>query len=549
MNTRARERAVEHRSDFLVIGSGIAGLTFALKAAAHGSVFIVTKREARTSSTYYAQGGIASVWNKTDRFDLHIEDTLRAGDGLSHPDIVDLVVRSGPARIQDLIDFGCHFSRETGGSREYDLGMEGGHSRRRILHAKDRTGREVEESLLERCREHDSITFFENHTAVDLIIESRMERAGQGEQDRCWGAYVLERKSGAVHTFLARRTLLSTGGAGKVYLYTSNPDVATGDGVAMAYRAGAAVAGMEFYQFHPTCLFHPEAKSFLISEAVRGEGGILLSRSGEPFMENYHPRKDLAPRDIVARAIDSEMKKSGDEFVLLDISHRPADFISDRFPNIHTHCLSYGIDMAKEPIPVVPAAHYMCGGVVSDGEGRTSLGQLYIAGEAAFTGLHGANRLASNSLLESLVFSHLAAEAAAAEVAECRLSPLPEAAPWDPGGARASTEEVVVSQNWDAIRRLMWNYVGIVRSDKRLERARKQICMLVEEVTEYYYSVLVTSDLVELRNIATVAELIIECASLRRESRGLHFNIDLPEKDDRHWKKDIVLRKGREEFC
>jgi L-aspartate oxidase len=266
-------------------------------------------------------------------------------------------------------------------------------------------------------------------------------------------------------------------------------------------------------------------------------------------MENYHPRKDLAPRDIVARAIDSEMKKSGDEFVLLDISHRPADFISDRFPNIHTHCLSYGIDMAKEPIPVVPAAHYMCGGVVSDGEGRTSLGQLYIAGEAAFTGLHGANRLASNSLLESLVFSHLAAEAAAAEVAECRLSPLPEAAPWDPGGARASTEEVVVSQNWDAIRRLMWNYVGIVRSDKRLERARKQICMLVEEVTEYYYSVLLTSDLVELRNIATVAELIIECASLRRESRGLHFNIDLPEKDDRHWKKDIVLRKGREDFC
>jgi L-aspartate oxidase len=427
--------------------------------------------------------------------------------------------------------------------------MEGGHSRRRILHAKDRTGREVEEALLGRCREHDNITLFENHTAVDLIIESRMERAGQGEQDRCWGAYVLERAGGTVHTFLARRTLLSTGGAGKVYLYTSNPDVATGDGVAMAYRAGADVAGMEFYQFHPTCLFHPEAKSFLISEAVRGEGGILLSRAGRPFMEDYHPRKDLAPRDIVARAIDSEMKKSGDDFVLLDISHRPADFISDRFPNIYTHCLSYGIDMAKEAIPVVPAAHYMCGGVVSDREGRASLEQLYVAGEAAFTGLHGANRLASNSLLESLVFSHLAAEAAAAEVAESRHSPLPEAAPWDPGGARASTEEVVVTQNWDAIRRLMWNYVGIVRSDKRLERARKQICMLVEEVTEYYHSVLVTSDLVELRNIATVAELIIECASLRRESRGLHFNIDLPEKDDRHWKKDIVLRKGREDFC
>jgi L-aspartate oxidase len=539
---------VEHRSDFLVIGSGIAGLTFAIEAAAHGSVAVVTKREARASNTYYAQGGIASVWDKTDRFDLHLEDTLRAGDGLCHRDVVEMVVRSGPDRIRDLIDRGCHFSREAGGGTGYDLGMEGGHSRRRILHVKDCTGREVEENLLQRCREHDNISLFENCIAVDLIIESRMQPDRPPEQDRCWGVYVLDIAASGVRTFLARATLLSTGGAGKVYLYTSNPDIATGDGVAMAYRAGAEVAGMEFYQFHPTCLFHPEAKSFLISEAVRGEGGILRTRDGRAFMEEYHERKDLAPRDIVARAIDSEMKKSGDDFVLLDITHRAADFIRERFPTIHESCLSYGIDITKNPIPVVPAAHYMCGGVVTDTRGRTSLSQLYAAGEVAFTGLHGANRLASNSLLEAVVFSHLAGEAAV-EAVKSGGAALPDAAPWDPGGARASTEEVVITQNWDALRRLMWNYVGIVRSDKRLERARKQICMLVEEITEYYYSVLVTSDLVELRNIASVAELIIESASRRKESRGLHHNLDHPDRDDENWKKDIVLRRGKGEFC
>jgi L-aspartate oxidase len=537
---------VAHRSDFLVIGSGIAGLTFALKTAAHGTVCIVTKREARASNTYYAQGGIASVWSKEDRFDLHVEDTLRAGDDLGHRDVVELVVGSGPERIRELIDWGCHFSLDTGG-RDYDLGMEGGHSRRRILHAKDRTGREVEENLIECCRAHKNITLMENHIAVDLIIESRMGTDLAASDDRCWGAYVFDKETGEVATFLAGCTLLATGGAGKVYLYTSNPDVATGDGVAMAYRGGAAVGGMEFYQFHPTCLYHPEAKSFLISEAVRGEGGRLLTREGDAFMKKYHTRAELAPRDIVARAIDSEMKKSGDDYVLLDVSHKPADFLVERFPEIHARCLSFGIDITRDPIPVVPAAHYMCGGVVTDKDGRTSLGQLYAAGEVAFTGLHGANRLASNSLLESVVFSHLAAEAAIA--AGKSAGDPPEASPWNPGRASRSTEEVVVTQNWDALRRLMWNYVGIVRSDKRLERARKQICVLVEEITEYYHGVLVTSDLIELRNIATVAELIIRSASQRKESRGLHCNVDHPDHDDANWKKDIILRKGRDDFC
>jgi L-aspartate oxidase len=537
---------VTHRSDFLVIGSGIAGLTFALKTAAHGTVCIITKREARASNTYYAQGGIASVWSKEDRFDLHVEDTLRAGDDLGHRDVVELVVGSGPERIRELIEWGCHFSLDTGG-RDYDLGMEGGHSRRRILHAKDRTGREVEESLIESCRRHKNITILENHIAVDLIIESRMGTDLAASDDRCWGAYVFDKEEGEVATFLAGCTLLSTGGAGKVYLYTSNPDVATGDGVAMAYRGGAAVGGMEFYQFHPTCLYHPEAKSFLISEAVRGEGGTLITRAGDAFMKKYHPRAELAPRDVVARAIDSEMKKSGDDYVLLDVSHKPADFLVERFPEIHSRCLSFGIDITRDPIPVVPAAHYMCGGVVTDKDGRTTLGQLYAAGEVAFTGLHGANRLASNSLLESVVFSHLAAEAAVASGK--RSGDPPDASPWNPGRARRSTEEVVVTQNWDALRRLMWNYVGIVRSDKRLERARKQICVLVEEITEYYHGVLVTSDLIELRNIATVAELIIRSASQRKESRGLHCNVDYPDHDDVNWKKDIILRKGRGDFC
>jgi L-aspartate oxidase len=535
---------MEERSDFLVIGSGIAGLTFALKAAAHGTVAIVTKREARASNTFYAQGGIASVWGSQDRFDLHVQDTLTAGAGLCHRDAVEMVVAGGPDRIRDLIEWGCNFSREAGGGPGYDLGLEGGHSQRRIFHAKDTTGKEVEEILLEQCHANPKIRFFEHQIAIDLIIQSRLGSGGVPEGDRCWGAYVLDSRTGEVRTFLACATLLATGGAGKVYLYTSNPDVATGDGVAMAFRAGAAVGGLEFFQFHPTILYHPEAKSFLITEAVRGEGGILRTLDGRAFMEGYDARKDLAPRDIVARAIDHEMKTSGADHVLLDITHRPAAFLVDRFPNIHARCLSHGIDITKEPIPVVPAAHYLCGGVVTDLAARTTLGRLYCAGEAAFTGLHGANRLASNSLLESLVLAHRAYEAALADCDPATKTALPAVAPWDPGTATASTEAVVVSQNWDELRRMMWNYVGIVRSDKRLERARKRIRLLKDEVDEYYRSVLVTGDLIELRNIMTVAELIIECASRRLESRGLHYTTDHLERDDAHWRCDVILRKA-----
>ncbi|HEY6001031.1 MAG TPA: L-aspartate oxidase [bacterium] len=531
---------MEERRDFLVIGSGVAGLTFALKAAAHGTVAIVSKREAHASNTWYAQGGIASVWSDQDRFDLHVQDTLTAGDGLCHRDVVELVVRGGPDRIRELIDLGCHFSQGQAPGAGYDLGMEGGHSRRRILHAKDSTGREIEEILLERCRAHPRIRIVEHHIAIDLILESRLGGTIRDGHDRVWGAYVLDVRGGTVHSFVAGATLLATGGAGKVYLYTSNPDVATGDGVAMAFRAGAAVAGMEFFQFHPTILYHPTAKGFLISEAVRGEGGVLKTLDGQAFMARYDQRADLAPRDIVARAIDHEMKVSGAEHVLLDITHRPADFLRERFPAIHARCLELGIDLTRQPIPVVPAAHYMCGGVVTDAGGRSTLEGLYCAGEAAFTGLHGANRLASNSLLESVVFAHRAFESA---LAAPRV-PVPPVAPWNPGGATASTEEVVVSQNWDELRRAMWNYVGIVRSDKRLARARARVRLLKEEIEEYYRNVLVTNDLIELRNITTVAELIIECAARRAESRGLHYTTDHPARDDAHWRCDIVLRKA-----
>ncbi|HWR98031.1 MAG TPA: L-aspartate oxidase [Candidatus Methanoperedens sp.] len=531
---------MEHRHDFLVIGSGVAGLSFALKAAARGTVAIVSKREAQASNTWYAQGGIASVWSDQDRFDLHVDDTLTAGDGLCHREVVELVVRGGPDRIRELIDLGCHFSREGASGNSYDLGMEGGHSRRRILHAKDSTGREIEEILLERCRAHPRIEIFEHHLAIDLILASRLGGAIRDGHDRVWGAWVLDIRGGGVRTFLASATLLATGGAGKVYLYTSNPDVATGDGVAMAFRAGAAVAGLEFFQFHPTILYHPAAKGFLISEAVRGEGGVLKTLDGRPFMERYDPRRDLAPRDIVARAIDHEMKASGAEHVLLDITHRPADFLRDRFPTIHARCLEHGIDLTREPIPVVPAAHYLCGGVVTAADGRSTLDGLYCAGEAAFTGLHGANRLASNSLLESVVYAHQAFATASAEIPQS----IPAVAPWNPGAATASTEEVVVSQNWDELRRAMWNYVGIVRSDKRLARARARVRLLKEEIEEYYRSVIVSNDLIELRNITTVAELIIECASRRAESRGLHYTTDHPARDDAHWRCDIVLHKA-----
>ncbi|MEW5725530.1 MAG: L-aspartate oxidase [Thermodesulfobacteriota bacterium] len=534
-----------YTSDFLVIGTGIAGLSFALKAARFGTVHVVTKKESSDTNTNLAQGGIASVLGEDDSVDLHVQDTLRSGDGLSRPEVVELVVRDGPARIRELMDMGVRFSQGPGGRLE--LGREGGHSRRRIVHAEDMTGRAVEQVLLDRARQEKNITFFENHLAVDLITQFKLFRRGAVttlSHEKAWGAYILDKETGEVKTFLARTVSLCTGGSGKVYLYTSNPDVATGDGVAAGYRAGAVVANMEFVQFHPTCLFHPQAKNFLISEAVRGEGGRLLDSRGRAFMASYHELGDLAFRDVVARAIDAEMKKSGDDCVFLDISHRDSGFTKDRFPNIYQTCLRLGIDITKEPIPVVPAAHYQCGGLLVDTDSRTNIRYLYALGEVACTGLHGANRLASNSLLEALVFAHRAAEAATRAAEHRRGQPWPEVADWDPGQAEDSDEAIVVSHNWDEIRRSMWNYVGIVRSTSRLKRARRRIRMIQEEIDEYYWNFKVTADLIELRNISAVAALIIESALSRKESRGLHYTLDHPEKDDENYLRDTIFRLG-----
>lgn len=535
------------QSDFLVIGSGLAGLTFALKAAQAGSVTVITKDQLPESATAYAQGGIASVWSPEDSFEDHSQDTMVAGADLSHADIVDLVVHEGPERIRELIALGTNFSLRPGtGSAagedsEYDLGREGGHSHRRILHATDATGREIMRALVEAVRQQPNILVLERHLAVDLLIDARFDPAIASPA--CWGAYVLDLDAGVVKRLRARATLLATGGAGKVYLYTSNPDIATGDGVAIAYRAGVPIANMEFIQFHPTCLYHPQAKSFLITEAMRGEGAILRRPDGEAFMKRYHPDAELAPRDIVARAIDSEMKVHGYEHVYLDITHRGAAFVRERFPHIYERCASYGIDITTQPIPVVPAAHYCCGGVLTDAAGATNIRRLYAAGEVAMTGLHGANRLASNSLLEALVFGHRASVAARQLLRADRAAP-PLLPAWNPGHAVDSDESVVVTQNWDEIRRLMWNYVGIVRSNRRLARALTRIELLQEEIRDYYWDFLITGDLIELRNIALVAELIVKSAIMRKESRGLHFNIDYPERDEAHWRHDTVLVPG-----
>jgi L-aspartate oxidase len=528
------------KTNYLVIGSGIAGISFALRASEAGSsVALVSKRSLEDGSSVYAQGGVAAVWEKEDSFRDHINDTIVAGDGLCKNEVVEIVIKDAPERIKELIEMGVEFTKKgdsaaSGGGAgqegddSFDLGLEAAHNHRRVFHCGDMTGRELEQTLIKKLKQSKNVQVFENHIAIDLITTGKMLKNFQGKDEKCWGAYVLDRKAGEVRTFIADVVVLATGGAGKVYLYTSNPDVATGDGIAMAYRCGANIANMEFIQFHPTCLFNPKAKSFLISEAVRGEGGVLRRMNGEAFMEKYHPMKELAPRDIVARAIDAELKKTGDEYVCLDITHKPKDFIVNRFPNIYKKCLEFGVDMAKDPIPVVPAAHYTCGGVVTDTHGRTSIHNLYAAGEVACTGLHGSNRLASNSLLEALVFAKRAFDNSRELVGKEDVKI--EIPRWDSGSARDSDELVVITQNWEEIRHLMWNYVGIVRSDKRLARAARRIELLLHEIVEYYWDFIVVSDLVELRNIATVAELIIKCAQMRKESRGLHYNINYQQK-------------------
>jgi L-aspartate oxidase len=529
--------------DFVVIGSGIAGLSFALEAAALGRVAIITKRARGESNTAWAQGGIASVTSTEDSFELHVQDTLEAGDGLCDERVVRTIVNEGPARIRELIEFGVQFDERElpDGSSELDLGREGGHSKRRILHARDVTGREIERALLAAVAAHPEITVFENHMAVDLITLGKL---GLASDDRVVGVYVLDEATREVMTIRTDRLVLATGGCGKVYLYTTNPSIATGDGVAMAWRAGAKIANMEFIQFHPTCLYHPDARSFLISEAVRGEGARLVDEQGAEFMSRYDPREALASRDIVARAIDAEMKRTGARCVYLDITHQPADFVKDRFPNIYERCLSFGLDITRQPIPVVPAAHYQCGGVLTNENGKATLRGLYAVGEVACTGLHGANRLASNSLLEACVLAHrcvagIRAEPRFASRTEVEALDLPE---WVSGDAHDVDELVVIYHNWDEIRRLMWDYVGIVRSDKRLQRAATRLRNLEREIQEFYWNFKITTDLLELRNLATVAALIVDCALLRRESRGLHYTLDHPNRDDRFRRNTVLSR-------
>src|SRR5438132_4001422 len=531
--------------DFVVIGSGIAGLSFALKAAKHGSVAVVTKRKGGGTNTAWAQGGIACVTSDEDSFELHVRDTLEAGAGLCDESVVRTIVTGGPARIQELVDFGVQFDeREVSGHREFDLGREGGHSKRRVLHVQDVTGKEIENALLRELNRPASgghVDLLENHMAVDLITAAKL---GFATEDRCLGVYVLDEKTGEVETIRSDWIVLASGGCGKVYLYTTNPDIATGDGVAMAWRAGATIANMEFVQFHPTCLFHTKAKSFLISEAVRGEGGVLRNSRGEDFMKGYDPRGSLAPRDIVARAIDAEIKRSGAQCVFLDITHQSPEFLQERFPHIYQTCLRLRIDMTKQPIPVVPAAHYQCGGVKTDVNGATSLRGLYAIGEVGCTRLHGANRLASNSLLEGLVVAHRACEAMMRERRPSRATPpisLPE---WQSGDVQDVDELVVIYHNWDEIRRLMWDYVGIVRTDKRLQRASARLRNLQREIREFYWNFKVSVDPLELRNLATVAALIVDSALSRKESRGLHYTLNYPQTEDRQFRRDTLLNRG-----
>ncbi len=526
------------KTDFLIIGSGIAGLSFALKVADIGQVVIITKKGDYESSTNYAQGGIAGAFGSDDSLSRHVEDTLGAGDGICHEDVVRIVVEEGPGMIEQLIQWGCRFTRNPDGT--LSLGREGGHTRNRIVHTADLTGREIERALMERVREHPNITLLNNHIAVDLLTEHNLVGTfGLRSGVTCFGAYVLDVASGRVETFLSGTTMLCTGGSGQVYLHTSNPDIATGDGIAMAFRAGAQVGNLEFMQFHPTTMKLQDGQSFLISEAVRGYGGVLVDHAGRRLMED-HPMKDLAPRDVVARAIDRSLKSSGHECVFLDVTGHDPDKTRTRFPNIYETCLLHGIDITRDPIPVVPAAHYMCGGVLTDTWARTTISSLYAAGETAFTGLHGANRLASNSLLEAVVLADRAAQSVRLE--RQKPADLPDIPDWNDRGTFDPEEWVIISHDRENIRRLLWDLVGIVRSDFRLRRAMSRIDIIREEVKEYYRRTRLTLDLIELRNMALVAWLIVLCARHRKESRGLHYTTDYPERNDRFWKHDTVVR-------
>ncbi|MCX5800690.1 MAG: L-aspartate oxidase [Candidatus Eisenbacteria bacterium] len=533
------------RSDFLVLGSGIAGLSFALKVADRGTVTIVTKKENYESNTNYAQGGMACVLSDDDSFDLHVKDTLRCGVGLSKREAVELLASEGPRLVRELLELGVKFSTDERVPWGLALGMEGGHSRRRIVHSNDLTGREIERALLAAVLRHPGITLIEHCIGVELITEESRLPGGKGKAPVCWGARVLNTQSGKFASLTASHTLLATGGCGKVYLYTSNPDIATGDGLAMAYRAGAAVANLEFVQFHPTCLFHPEAKSFLISEAVRGEGAVVTTTDGKPFLERYHELGNLAPRDVVARAIDREMKLRGDQHVFLDMRPIGKERIPERFPHIYSKLKSLGMDPTEEPIPVVPAAHYMCGGVVTDLSGRTTVGRLYACGEVACTGVHGANRLASNSLPEALVFAERAAQSALARASAVP----PEVPPSDAGAAKRVGEVVAIKHDWQALRKLMWDYVGIVRTDERLRVASRRLAVMRETFEDHCTGSGLHADLIELRNIGLVAELIVSSAMSRKESRGLHYNLDHPRRNDREWKKDTVMSRDEGLSC
>ncbi len=525
--------------DVLILGTGAAGLRLALDVAPYARVAVLSKGSTQDSNTFHAQGGIAAVLDDSDSVESHIKDTLEAGAGLCDPEAVRFVVERGRAAIEHLVACGVEFSRKQGpdGKPVYHLTREGGHTRRRVVHAADATGQAVSTALVKQAAAHPNITIFENRIAIDLILQPRA--IGRG---RCVGAYVFDKLSNSVESFPARLVVLATGGAAKVYLYTSNPDVATGDGVAMAWRAGCRIANMEFTQFHPTCLYHPQAKSFLLTEALRGEGAVLRLPDGSRFMPRFHPQAELAPRDIVARAIDHEMKRLGADCVFLDISHKSPQSIKLNFPMVYRRCLEFGFDLTKGPVPVVPAAHFMCGGVMTDLRGRTDIEGLYAVGEVACTGLHGANRIASNSLLECLVIS--------ASAAEDILQVLPGApqpsvpAEWRDVGTIDSDEEVVVSHNWDELRRFMWDYVGIVRTNKRLERAQRRVHMLLHEIEEYYGEFRLSADLLELRNLALVADLIIRSALARKESRGLHYTLDYPETDTSRPAQNTVLSAG-----